>query len=266
LGEGDAVAEALRRHGAEVSAFGMDAAQEVAASHPERIAVAGGDGSIAPAAAIAATAGVPLAVVPVGTANDFARRTGLPEGTAEAARVAAIGSRTQALDLARMGSRPFVNVASIGLAPVAAGKARRLKRALGAGAYLLGAVRAGLTARPVACRVACDGAEVFAGRVWQATVACTGAFGGGAELPADPRDGLLDVVVMEAGSRAALLRRAQGMRRGTVGAQPGVRTSRGSTVDLDLAGPTPFNVDGEVIESGSVRFEVEREAFELVIG
>jgi diacylglycerol kinase family enzyme len=40
---------------------------------PDRIVVAGGDGSIGHAALCAAELGVPLAVVPAGTANGFAR-------------------------------------------------------------------------------------------------------------------------------------------------------------------------------------------------
>src|SRR5687768_17327446 len=38
----------------------------------DRLVVAGGDGSIGPCAAAAAERGIPLGVVPVGTANDFA--------------------------------------------------------------------------------------------------------------------------------------------------------------------------------------------------
>src|SRR3954465_12642878 len=45
---------------------------------PSRIAVAGGARAVAPGAAVAGRLGVPLAVIPVGTANDFARASGLP--------------------------------------------------------------------------------------------------------------------------------------------------------------------------------------------
>lgn len=45
---------------------------------PERIVVAGGDGSIGPIALLAAELDVALAVVAVGTANDFARALNLP--------------------------------------------------------------------------------------------------------------------------------------------------------------------------------------------
>ena len=58
--------------------FDVDEVEAAVESGAERIVVAGGDGSIAPVAAAAGAAGIPLAVVPAGTANDFARRIGLP--------------------------------------------------------------------------------------------------------------------------------------------------------------------------------------------
>ena len=59
-------------------------------------------------------------------------------------------------------------------------------------------------------------------------VAVTGAFGGGSEIGvADPRDGVLDVTVLPAGSRIALARRAWGLRRGTIAEQKPVEHYRG---------------------------------------
>src|SRR4051794_38515086 len=58
---------------------------------PSRIAVAGGDGSIAPVASVAGRLGVPLAVIPIGTANDFARASGVPRDVAAAVRLALEG-------------------------------------------------------------------------------------------------------------------------------------------------------------------------------
>ena len=267
-GRGDAedVADLLMAEGAEVEAFGLDEVDEALASAPERIAVAGGDGSIGPAAEAAARAGAPLAVIGVGTANDFARALDLPDDAAEAARLAASGTRTRRLDLARMGTRPFVNVASLGLAPAAARKAHGFKRALGPAAYALGGLRAAVTSHPVRCRARCDGRVAFDDQAWQVSVACSGAFGGGSEVEADPHDGELDLVAFEAGSRTALALRAYGLRRGNVSSQAGVHTCRAATIELDVPGGTAFNVDGEIVTSGAVAFTVEPGAIEVVIG
>jgi diacylglycerol kinase family enzyme len=189
----------------------------------------------------------------------------IPADLEAACRLAVRGRDTRRLDLGRMGERPFVNVASAGLAPVAASEAGSLKRPLGPLAYSIGAQRAGLRARPLRCTASCEGAEAFSGLAWQVTVACSGAFGGGASLDADPADGALDLAVIEAGPRLQLLRRAYGMRRGTVGRQQGVTTARCKTAEIDVADGTPFNVDGELIESGPTSFSVQAAAFELVV-
>ena len=54
----------------------LEAAAEAA---PERVAVAGGDGTVGAVAELAGRLGVPLAVIPTGTANDFVRANKLPE-------------------------------------------------------------------------------------------------------------------------------------------------------------------------------------------
>jgi diacylglycerol kinase (ATP) len=267
-GSGDAadVERLLRGGTADVRRFALDDEDGVVAFAPARVVVAGGDGSVGRGAALAARRGVPLGVVPVGTANDFARALELPDALDQAVAVAAAGTRTRPMDLGRAAGRPFVNAASAGLSPVAAQRAEGLKRRLGSLAYAVGAVRAGLGADPIGCRVVCDGVELYAGRVWQVTVACTGAFGGGSEVAADPHDGVLDVVVIEAGSRVALMRRAYGLRLGRVERQPGVLTGAGARVDVETDGTTGFNIDGESVAATALSFTVERHAFEVVVG
>lgn len=223
---------------------------------PDRIAVAGGDGTIAPVADVAGRLGVPLAVIPAGTGNDFARANGLPLDIGEATRLAATGSRTRSLELGRLADgAPFVNVASAGLATLAARYAQPLKPRLGPLAYGAGSLRAA-TAPALETRVAVDDHEVFAGRAWQVIVACTGAFGAGASVSADPRDGELDVVVL-AGSR---IRQAIGLRRGTIGPH-----HRGSVVEVTLAPGTEVNADGELRTGGLERVTARAAAYELIV-
>lgn len=272
-GEARSVADLLREHGAEVSEHEIGDWETAARSGVERIAVAGGDGSLGSAAAAAAAAGVPLAVIATGTANDFAAAAGLPGGFEEACELAVRGERLRAMELGRAGGRPFVNVASAGLAPIAAEEADGLKEKLGALAYPVAAVGAGATAEPVDCVVGCEGGELFSGEAWQVSVACMGAFGGGASLEADARDGLLDLVVIEGSSRARLVKHAFGLRVGSVEGQKGVIDARCGRISLTLRGEgASLNVDGELVDAaelerdGEIIFEAERDAFELVVG
>ena len=264
------LASAMREAGAEVEVFGCepDELERIAAARPERVAVAGGDGTIDPAAELAGRLGVPLAVIATGTANDFARANGLPDDPVEAARLAATGTETHALELGRLGDgRPFVNAASAGLAAKAARHASPFKKLLGPLAYGVGALRAAATESPMRCTVRVDGEERFAGGAWQVIVAATGAFGGGSEIgAADARDGILDVAVLPAGSRLALARRAWGLRRGTVEQQKPVEHLRGRLLEIELPHGAELNVDGEIRDGGLERVTVEAAAYALVVG
>lgn len=274
-GSGDAseVAGMLRDAGAEVSEFEIDDPDAVSRTDAERVAVAGGDGSIGCAAAAAGAAGLPLAVIAAGTANDFARAAELPADLGSACELAARGTKLRPMELGRAGGRPFVNVAGVGLAPIAAEEADGLKEQLGALAYPLGAAKAAVTAEPVGCRVRCDGETIHEGGAWQVSVASMGAFGGGASLEADAADGLLDLVVIEGSSRARLVKHAYGLRVGSVEEQRGVRDARGAVVELELDDPdASLNVDGELVaaadlaDDGVIRFTAKRAAFDLVAG
>ena len=224
----------------------------------DRVVVAGGDGSVGAAAVLARRQALPLAVIPAGTANDFARWLGVPLDIEEAALLAADpAANTTPVELADAGGRPFVNAASAGLSVDAARRARGLKKLLGPLAYPLGAMRAGLTGRPLSAVVRCDGSEVFDGRAWQIVVAATGAFGGGSQTGGvDPEDLRLDVAIVEAGARIKLVKRAWAMRNARLVDEEDVPHYRGRVVEIDLGvGAGTFNVDGEVLQ-GVKRFAV----------
>jgi diacylglycerol kinase (ATP) len=261
---------AMEAHGADVEVFGCEEGELERASRrePERLVVAGGDGTVASVADLAGRLDVPLGVIPGGTANDFVRALELPLDPVAAAELAVSGTELRRLELGRLADgRPFVNVASAGLASVAARRAAPLKPKLGPLAYAVGALRAAATASPLRCAVRADSRTVFEGEAWQLIVAVTGAFGGGSSVgAADAEDGILDVAVLPAGSRAGLARRAWGMKRGTIAEQRGVEHHRGAVVEVDVPPGTEFNADGEVRTGGLERVTVERDAYALVAG
>ena len=244
----------------------LDALREAGA--PDRIVVAGGDGSVGPAALCAAKLSVPLAVIAVGTANDFARAKDLPLDLAEAGALARdAAAATAPAELGMAGERPFVNAAAAGLSVVAAHAAKPHKSRLGPLAYAVGALRAGVSAQPLRCTVACDGERQAAGPAWQVVVAVTGAFGGGSEIGGTRvDDGQLDVAVVPAGSRVGLVRRAYGMRAGRLTKQSDVTHARGATIELEIEGGHGFNVDGETCRCEPAHFTLHDGGFQLVTG
>lgn len=264
------VAAALTAHGAVVQRFGLDpeSRERAGRAEVERVVVAGGDGSIGLAARIAQKLDVPLGLIPTGTANDFARSQQIPLEVPRAAALAIESQGLRRMDLGRLASGcSFVNVANTGLSTSAAREAALLKGVLGPAAYGVGAARAAVSAELLACRIRVEGEEVFDGRCWQIIIAVTGAFGGGSRMDAaDPQDGQLDVAVLPAGSRLGLVRRAWGMRRGTVSEQADVLHHRGCDIELDLPPGTELNVDGEVIKAAHPeRATIETGAFALVV-
>jgi len=78
-----------------------------------RIAVAGGDGTIATAASILARSPVELAVIPGGTLNHFARHLGIPRKESDAVGVAIEGTAMET-DLGMVNGRGFINTSSVG--------------------------------------------------------------------------------------------------------------------------------------------------------
>ncbi|MFD2091543.1 bifunctional phosphatase PAP2/diacylglycerol kinase family protein [Blastococcus deserti] len=90
-------------------------AEAAASGRAKALGVAGGDGSVAAAAAVAAQHGLPLAVIAAGTLNHFARDVGLetPEDTAEAV----VTGQAVRVDVAEVNGTPFLNTSSIGAYP-----------------------------------------------------------------------------------------------------------------------------------------------------
>jgi diacylglycerol kinase (ATP) len=239
-------------------------------SDVERVIVAGGDGTIGTAAALAVALDAPLGIVPAGTANDFARAVGVPDDPEQAMTLAAKGDQLRPVDLARIDGVPFVNVASMGLAPAAATSARPLKRGIGALAYPVGALFAAVRSQPTSLVARVDDNIVFSGRVWQVMAASTGAFGGWAATGSTRQgDGMLDLVVIPAdrdlrelaGDAAALLRAELAEREGIIHA-------RGNRLELALRRPPRAVVDGEImhIDSRQVVATVDPTPVQVIVG
>jgi len=96
LVKGDELAAALARH-----------------STAPRIAVGGGDGTLAAAASAAAEGGAELAILPLGTRNHLARQLNIPLEIEGAAKLAVDG-RSKRIDLGAAEERVFVNNLSVG--------------------------------------------------------------------------------------------------------------------------------------------------------
>ncbi|MEZ5904665.1 MAG: diacylglycerol kinase family protein [Geminicoccaceae bacterium] len=166
----------------------------------DRIAIAGGDGSIAAALPALLEVQKPLAVLPLGTANDLARNLRLPDDQAARLRLVA-GGVVRRIDLARVNGRPVLNAVSIGLgAAVATLHTGRAKQLLGVLNYPRVLYAAWRRIHPFGVEITCDGVA-HRGRFIHVAVVNGRFHGGGIE----PRptgtitDGLLDLYALRDG-------------------------------------------------------------------
>lgn len=116
------------------------AVREALTAGARRVAVSGGDGSLASVAGIVAEAGAELAVLPGGTLNHFAGHLGIPTEPAAALEIAATGEACP-VDVGYVAGHSFINTSSVGTYTAFVRLRDRLERYLG---YWLASVAAGL--------------------------------------------------------------------------------------------------------------------------
>jgi YegS/Rv2252/BmrU family lipid kinase len=223
----------------------------------DAIVVCGGDGSVSAAAAGVVAAGVPLGIVPIGTANDLARTLGIPPDPVEAARVVVAG-RTRRIDVGEVNGRLFFNVASIGMSvEIARRLTPEIKRRWGRLGYGIAALRALAAARPFHATVA--GREGAARvRTLQIAVGNGRHYGGGAVVAPEAAidDGKLDLYSLEVASAWKLPLMLRDIRRGTHGTWREVRTADGTGFEIRTRRPRPVNADGEIVTMTPARFAI----------
>jgi diacylglycerol kinase (ATP) len=238
-----------------------------------RIVVAGGDGSVH--AVVAALyrrheldKGV-LAVVPLGTGNDFARGTDIPLDPVEAARVAVHGEVRSVDLLVSCAGQVVVNAVHFGIGAEAAKAATPWKKWLGRAGYPVGALIAGFKHQGVRLHVDADG-EVLADldrRVIQVAIGNGATVGGGTEIAprASVEDGLADVMVSFSTTPVAKLGYTLHLRRSSHEERPDVVRTQAKRVALSGQGFW-CNADGEVYgPEANHEWHVEPGAFRMAL-
>ncbi len=219
----------------------------------QSVLTVGGDGTVH--ALLPALIGThrPLASVPLGSGNDFAGMWGLQPGDLAAAldRLTRVPQAVDALWADHgAGRAPLLNGLGMGLdARVAELLGKAPARLGGSGRYLWAALNTVRELRVSEVEVTLDGRAVYAGPAVLAAVMNGTRYGGGFRISphADPRDGLLDVVLGGGLSRAQLLPLLARVLRGAHLGHPGVHAWRGREVRLRWNTPTPTHLDGEVV-------------------
>jgi YegS/Rv2252/BmrU family lipid kinase len=222
------------------------------------IVAAGGDGTMNGVADGVIQTGLPLGVLPMGTANDLARTLGIPTDLDAAAAVIAAG-RVQRIDVGEVNEHAFFNVASIGLsAELAAGLTPERKRRFGRLAYALTAINVLAQARPFSATIVNKGGETRV-KTLQIAVGNGRYYGGGmaVEEGAAINDGALDLYSLELKSVWKLALMLRSFRSGSHGLWKEVRTERCTAFEIRTRKPRPVNTDGDLITFTPARFIVK---------
>jgi diacylglycerol kinase family enzyme len=230
----------------------MGALVAAAVERGDVVVSVGGDGMLSSLAGLVSAAGGTLGVVPAGRGNDFARMLGLPSAPADVATLLLSGEARQVdlLSLSLPGADPRLVAGSVysgvdARAGEIVDKAQWLPRKA---QYPYAALRSLATYQPGRFRVSVDGVEQdYAAAT--VVVANSAYYGSGMKIAPEAAvsDGVLDVVVIEAASKLALMRSLPKVYDGGHVALPEVTVLTGRRVELraDAARPVPIGGDGE---------------------
>lgn len=239
------------------SATSVAAAIRAAAGAVDAVVVAGGDGTLNAAAPTLLETGLPLGIVPAGTANDLARTLGLPSDPAEAARIVLAGA-TRRIDIGMVNDVPFFNVASIGFGvDLARALTRDSKRRWGVLGYAIAGLRAARRLRPFTAWIT-HGGVTHVSRTVHVSVGNGRHFGGGMTVAQHARidDGRLDVFSLETSGALGLLKLLPWLRTGRHHVWEEVRTLAGEVVRVETRHPRSVNTDGEITTRTPALFSV----------
>ena len=227
-----------------------DAARQAILEHggPQtRVVLGGGDGTLTCLVDAVLETASTLGVLPMGTANDFARSLGLPDNIPDAAAIIT-ADNVRRVDVGRVNGKAFLNAVGIGVGPkVTRELDADAKQHLGVLAYPVSLASAIRRSRPFRVQIDVDG-ETHEARCIQVTIGNGIHYGGGMTIHEDARldDGQLTVICVRQQSSWRLARRFLALRWGELSNDPDLLVLRGRGVRVTTRKSMPASADGEL--------------------
>ena len=229
------------------------------------VIVGGGDGSLSYTVDEVVGRDCVFALLPLGTANSFARTLGIPLDLDGAVNVIATGKRRR-IDLGQINGDYFANCAAMGLSPmIGEGVPHKLKRYLGRVGYLIWAIYCLIRFHPFELTVD-DGTGPRT--VWATEVRiANGSFHGGVELVEEAGVDTGEIVVQAVTGRSSLrliwdwfAKYWKLPARHTM-----VEEFHGHHLSIDARPRQRISIDGEVLAKTPVVAQVAERAIEVVV-
>ncbi|MGH7665309.1 MAG: diacylglycerol/lipid kinase family protein [Gemmatimonadaceae bacterium] len=251
--EGHAVEPRITWSAGDATTFAREGAERGA----DVIVALGGDGTVNEVINGLEGFDIPVGIIPVGTANDFARQTGIPLDVDHAMDVILAGEPVR-VDTAELNGKRYLNVSTGGVGAEATAETPvEAKEALGLFAYAITGVRKLAGLEPRAARFEGPGFDlsleflIFAvgnGRVT----------GGGTLITPRARatDGLLDLCIIEGMPVGEFARMMFRIKRGEHLEDDGVRYLQTPEVVITSDSAISVNVDGEPSDGRRLAYRV----------
>ncbi len=244
--------------------------REVVDEGCDLLILGGGDGSVSSTVDFLAEREVVLGLLPLGTANDFARTLEIPPEVDKACETIARGKIVD-IDLGLVGENYYVNVASVGLGVEATqALSPELKKRAGALAYPVAAVKAFMSHEPFSAKLTFpdgDHDPVEFERLLQVAVGNGRFYGGG--MVVAPSSGIddhtLDIYAIEMGRHRDMIGVARYLKSGDFIREEGVSHFETARVRLETDPELAINVDGEVVANTPQDFSLARNALKVLV-
>jgi diacylglycerol kinase (ATP) len=233
------------------------------------VVAAGGDGTVSEVAEALVGADIPLGIIPVGTANVFARELSLPLDLEGACALLAGARTTTSIDAMKVGEKYFVLQIGIGIDSLMIRDTERAaKRRFGRAAYLWIAFARLIGHQPQRFTIVVDG-QRSRPRASQVLIANGGVLGvapfrWGPDIR--PDDGRVDVCIVSARTLLDYLGLVWHTILGQQRRDRSVRylaAQRSILISADH--PLPVQADGEIIGETPLRVQVVPDAVRVVV-
>lgn len=241
-----------------------DAVKQAVASGVPLVIVGGGDGSISAAVDHLVGHDTVFALLPLGTANSFARTLGLPLDVAGAIGAMARGQVRQ-IDLGVIDGDYFANCAALGISPlIAESVPHGLKKWFGRPGYLAWAAVKLARFKPFRLTVSSDaGSETLS--ALEVRIA-NGSHHGGTELvDTDVDNGEIVIQVVVGRGRSRLLWSWGLSLIDKAAAKGTLREFRGREFRIETDPRLPLSIDGEVLARTPITAAVARKAIRMIV-
>ncbi|MCA9958626.1 MAG: diacylglycerol kinase family lipid kinase [Anaerolineales bacterium] len=193
----------------------------------------------------------PFGIMPIGTANDFAKMQGLPQDLVATAQIIA-AQKTHAIDAGEIHCKPgappryFINNSAVAMEPMITIENMRMKRLSGEIRYMVALVKGLFKLKAWQMQIAWDGGS-YDGPTYLLSV-CNGPRTGGFQMAPEAKvdDGLFDIVFAPEAPKRTVIAVLLKLMKGEHIHHPIVTYTRTTQLTLTSSPGTPVHADGEV--------------------